>query len=71
MLVQLGVGENVGQKMICRIRFINPKAIFGQNVGKVIRLTQNADIAFLHQNVAQLPNMKTMPKIGMPNCTNK
>ena len=29
------------------------KKIFGQNVAKVVRLTENADIALLHQNVAQ------------------
>ena len=48
--------------MICRTCSINSKKIFGQNVGKVVRLTENADIALLHQNVAQLCNMMTMPK---------
>ena len=67
MSVQFGMRKNVGQKMICRTCSMNPKNIFGQNVGKVVRLTQHADIAFLHQNVVQLPNMMTMPKTGIPN----
>ena len=71
MLVQFGMGENIGQKMICRTRSINPKNVFGQNVGKVVRLIKHADFAFLHQNVAQLPNMMTMTKTVMPNCANK
>ena len=71
MLVQFGMGENVGQKMFCRKLSINPKNIFGQNVGKVVKLTQHADIAFPYQNIAQLPNMMTMSKTGMPNCANK
>ena len=50
------MGENVGQKMMCRTCSINPKNIFGQIVGKVVRLTQNADIPFLHGNFAQLAN---------------
>ena len=53
MLVQFGMGENVGQKIIFGTRSINPQKIFVQNVGKVVKLTQNADIAFLHQNVSQ------------------
>ena len=69
MLVQFGMGENVGQKIIFGTRSINPQKIFVQNVGKVVKLTQNADIAFLHQNVSQLPNMMTMSKTGMSNCT--
>ena len=69
MLVQFGMGEDVGQKTICGTRFINPKKIFVQNVGKLVRLTQHADIAFLHQNVSQLPNMMTMSKTGMSHCT--
>ena len=48
------MGENVGHKTICRTRSINPKKIFAQNVGKLVRLTQHADIAFLHQNISQL-----------------
>ena len=51
MLVQFGMGENVGQKIICRTRSINPKKIFVQNIGKVVRLTQHANIVFLHQTV--------------------
>ena len=39
MLVQFGMDENVGQKMICRTLSINPKKRFEQNVGEVIRLT--------------------------------
>ena len=38
MLVQFGMGKNVGQKMIWWIHSINPKKIFSQNVGKVVRL---------------------------------
>ena len=71
MLVQFGIGENVGQKIICRTRSINPQKMFVQNVGKVVRLTQHADIAFLHQNISQLPNMMTMLRTGMSNCTKK
>ena len=71
MLLQFGIGENVGQKIICRTRSINPKNIFVQNVGKVVRLTQHADIAFLHQNISQLPNMITMLRKGMSNRTKK
>ena len=51
MLVQFGVCENVGLKIICRTRSINPKKVFSQNVGKAVRLTQDAGIAFLHQTV--------------------
>ena len=69
--MQCGMGENVGQTVIYRTRSIIPKKIFGQNVGKVIRLMQHADIAFLHQNIALLPNIMAMSKTGMPNCTNK
>ena len=65
------MNKNVGRKMICRTRSINLKNIFGQNVDRVVKLTRHADIAFLHQNVAQLTNMITMSKTGMPNCTNK
>ena len=65
MLVQFGIGENVDLKIICRTRSTNPKKIFVQNVGKVVRLTQHTDIAFLQQNVSQLRNMITMSKIGM------
>ena len=71
MLVQFAMGENVGRKTICRTLSINPKKVFAQNVGKVVRLTQHADIAFLHQNVSQLPNIITMPKTGMSNCAKK
>ena len=71
MLVQFGIGENVGQKIICRTRSTNPKNIFVQNVGKVVRLTQHTDIAFLQQNVWQLPNMITISKTGMSHCTKK
>ena len=52
-------------------RSINHKKIFGQNVSKVAKLTKNADIAFPHQNIAELPNMITMSKTGMSNCTIK
>ena len=65
MLVQFGMGENIGQKIICETRSINPEKIFVQNVGKVVRLTLHADIAFVHQNVSQLPNMMIMSKRGM------
>ena len=71
MLVQFGMGENVGQKVISRTHSINSKKIFVQNVGKVVRLTQHANIAFVHQNVSQLPNMMTMSKAGMSDCTKK
>ena len=62
MLVSFGMGENVGQKMICQRRSISHKNIFAQNVGKVVRLTKHADIAFLYQNVVQLSNIMTMSK---------
>ena len=62
MLLQFGMGENVGQKLICRTRSTNPKKIFAQNIGKVVRLTQNTDIAFLQQNISQLSNIITMSK---------
>ena len=71
MLVQFGMGENAGQKIICRTHSINPKKIFVQNFGKVVRLTQHADIAVLHQNVSQLPKMMTMSKTGISNCKKK
>ena len=62
MLLQFGMGENVGQKLICRTRSTNPKKIFAQNIGKVVRLTQHTDIAFLQQNISQLSNIITMSK---------
>ena len=71
MVVQFGMGENAGQKMICQKCSISPKNIFGQNVGKVVRLKQHANIAFLHQNIAQHSNVMTVSKTDIPDCTNK
>ena len=50
MLVQFGMSENAGQKMICQTRSINTKKMFAKYVGKVVRLTQNVGYSQLNHN---------------------
>ena len=60
MLVRFGIGENVGHKMVCRTRSINPKKYLAKNIGKIVRLTENAAYSRLihHKQDSQITRSK-------------
>ena len=57
MLVQFGMGENIGENIICQTCSINPKKIFDQNVGKMVRLMQ-------HYKTSKTQHYKTLQTSG-------